>query len=378
MAATLHQLELEIDRSFAAAGLPLPPTAAGPAELRRRAAAARISDAGRREAVASRERAIATLATATAEREAAEGASAAAVDAVAAGRVRWAAALGAAGLPSSLDYAAAMALVTRLESAKGTLGERADLGRTIARTERDRLEWEQGIGRLAADLGIEARDTDADALVERLRQELAGARTAQRRKDALVVQRDVAGAEERKANEDLVAARTAYGTFLAGHGVASAEQLHQRHEQTSDRGKAEDRLRQAEAAFAGIVPEDRRPDVEASLRAADPGVLDARAAAIGDEIAAVRERRDGLVAREGELGEQVRRLADEVRRPIFLLHQPLLLFVEEQWITAEFRQLVAGQELVPLGVINVCRFVGQNRHVHKDVTIATASLEYGL
>ncbi len=278
MAGALHELETELERAFTAAGLPLPPSAAGPAELRRRAATIRVTQAGRREADAARreaagarERAAATLAAATAERSAAEAAVAESTEAVEAGRARWTEALADAGLPASLDYAAATALVTRLDAAKGTQLERADLGTTLARTERERLEWEQGVTRLAADLSI-AAEGGADAVVERLRQELAGARMNQRRKDALVTQRDVAGTAERAANEESAIARAAYGEFLARHGVASAEQLRQRHEQTSDRGKAELRLHQAEASFAGIVPGDRRADLEPLLRTADAAV----------------------------------------------------------------------------------------------------------
>jgi uncharacterized protein YhaN len=317
MAATLLQLETELDQSFLAAGLQLPPNAAGPAELRRRAAAIREAEAGRREAdierreaTATRERAAAALTAATAERATAEAAVAAAAGSVEAGRGRWSAALIDAGLPSSLDNATAMGLVSRLEAAQVAQVERADLGRSLGRTERERLEWEQGVARLALDLGIPA-DGEADALVERLRQELAGARTNQRRKEALVTQRDVAGTAERAANDGLAVARVAYGEFLAGHGAASAEQLRERHGQTSDRGRAELRLHQAEASFAGIVPEERRAELEPLLRTAEAATLAARAAVIGEDVATVGAERDTLVAREGEITEQLRRLASE-------------------------------------------------------------------
>lgn len=169
---------------------------------------------------------------------------------------------------------------------------------------------EPGIARLAADLGIEA-DEDPYLVVRRLRVALASERTARSQKDALGVQRDAAGRDERDADEAVRLARADYGAFLAMHKVASSEQLHQLHDQTSERAKAEQRARHAEDAFAAIAPDDRRADIEITLRSADPDALAARSEAIGRELAALRDQRELHKTDEGTLGERLRRLEDE-------------------------------------------------------------------
>ena len=252
--AELARLEASIAMRWTAVGLSQPPSTAGLEPLRRRIDAARQADEARRAIQRDRERAVSDLRAASTERAAAEAALTSAQQEVEAGVGRWAAFLVAAGLPATLDRDAAADLVSRLEGARANLDEAISLGQTIGKTERERLLWAEGVRRLASDLGVPNGD-DASVVVERLRQDLAAARTSSRARDGLVQRRDEAGRIERGAAETLATERASHAAFLAQHGVPDGERLAARHARGAERASVSAHLAQAETTFRQLVRE---------------------------------------------------------------------------------------------------------------------------
>ena len=309
MTGELRALEADLATRWAGLGLAPPARADGLELLRSEAARIRLAAESRRATQRDRDRLSLEAVAAQGVASEALAADHAAQAEVTAGLARWAALLAGLGLPTSLDRDGAMDLVARLATAHAGLEVFAALDHGLAVTDQERRTWAEGVARLAVDLGVEAGDDEV--VVERLRQELASARTAFRAREDLSRRRDMAGTAERSTTEALASARARHSAFLAALGVADAVMLAARHERTLARSRAQATLRQAEEALAALVPEKARPAVEEALRTADPDELERRRADVTEEARRLGEDRDALVAEEGSLGEQVRRLAQE-------------------------------------------------------------------
>ena len=309
MAGDLRALEVELAARWAGLGLTMPPRSDGVEPLRAEAARIRLAAESRRGLERDLTRLAADVAAAETGASAAADADRAAQAEVEAGQARWTAFLTGLGLPEALDRDGAMDLVARLATAHAGLEVFAALDHGLGVTDQERRTWAEGVARLAGDLGVETGE--AEVVVERLRQELASARTAFRAREDLARRRDAAGTAERSTTEALASARAGQSAFLAGVGAIDAVMLAARHQRTLARSRAQATLRQAEEAFAALVPEDRRPAVEDALRTADPDELERQRADVTEEVRRLGEDRDALLAEEGSLGEQVRRLSQE-------------------------------------------------------------------
>jgi uncharacterized protein YhaN len=310
MAAELRNLETSIGAQWASVGLQPPPTIAGLGPVRSRLDRARQTKQAREALDRDRQRAATELRAAITEWEAATAALAAAQSEVDAGAVRWATFLSSAGLPSTIDRDGAADLISRLEGAQADLQEAATLGQTIGKTERERLLWVEGVRRLASDLKVPSGD-DVNVVVERLRQELAAARTNSRSRDALVQRRDEAGRVEREAAATLGNAQAAHAALLASHGVPDGEALAARHARGAARASVVAELAQAEATFRDLVPEAARANVESELRRSDAAATAHERDQINGRITALAAGRDSQTAAEATLQEQLRRLRAE-------------------------------------------------------------------
>jgi uncharacterized protein YhaN len=233
-----------------------------------------------------------------------------AIGAVAIGVDDWRAFITDMRFPKAIDRDGAVALLTKLETARSQLDELAALEIAIAKSAKDRKLWTDGVSRLASDLGIQL-DEDASVMVERLRQDLATARASARAREDLSRQRDGAGSIERAADALVAETGREHAAFMEAHGVADAISLQGRHERTRRRQALDAALKQALETLAGLIDAERRDLVESALDSFDRAAAEGQVGALEAQAAAIRVRRDANIATIAERGEQLRRLEQD-------------------------------------------------------------------